>query len=49
MEEVWGDDTLKDWNHVQADWGMAIEHEGMNVFHDTQSVCFLRKMVDKRL
>lgn len=45
MEEVWDDDTVKDWNHVQVDWGMAIEHEGMNTFHDTQSVCFLRKMV----
>lgn len=35
MEEVWVDDTVKDWNRVQADWGMAIAHEGMNAFHDT--------------
>ena len=33
------------WWYSQADWGMAIEHEGMSAFHDTQSVCFLRKMV----
>lgn len=35
MEEVWGDDPVKDWNHVQVDWEMALEHEGMNAFHDT--------------
>lgn len=35
IEEAWGDDPVKDWNHVQVDWEMPIEYEGMNAFHDT--------------